>query len=158
MIWKAKKPLIAAMAIAAAMSLSTEAFAQHARCDARARAAANDRVPTGGNVVGGAAAGAVGGAIIGGIIGGGRGAARGAAIGGGAGAVGGAGRSSIQWDRVYRRVYNRCMNRAADVGYGGAGPKPWSPAWYDYCSSKYRTFNPDTGYYFYAPGRQRFCR
>ena len=38
------------------------------------------------------------------------------------------------------------------------GPKPWTPAWYSYCASKYRTFNPRTGYYFYAPGKRRFCR
>lgn len=37
-------------------------------------------------------------------------------------------------------------------------PEPWTPAWYEYCSSKYRTFNPETGYYFYKPGRARFCR
>ncbi len=38
------------------------------------------------------------------------------------------------------------------------GPKPWTSEWYAYCSSKYRTFNPRTGYYYYKPGRQRFCR
>ncbi|MAB00217.1 MAG: BA14K family protein [Stappia sp.] len=37
-------------------------------------------------------------------------------------------------------------------------PEPWTPAWYRYCSSKYRSFNPDTGYFVTYSGRQRFCR
>lgn len=149
-----KRPLVGALALCAVAAVTAEASAQHARCDAYARDVANARTPAGENIVGGAAIGAVGGAIIGGIVGGGRGAATGAAIGGGAGAFGGAGRSSVQWDRTYRRAYRRCMNRRAR----GGAPRPWTAAWVDYCSSKYRTFNPDTGYYFYEPGKQRFCR
>ena len=153
MTTKLKKTLIGAMALAAAGAFTTEAVAQsRAACESYARDYANDVVPTGGNVVGGAAAGAITGAIIGGIIGGGRGAGTGAAIGGGAGALGGAGHSSAQWNRAYRSAYNDCMSRRS------AAPEPWSAAWYDYCSSRYRTFNPDTGYYFYKPGKRRFCR
>ena len=37
-------------------------------------------------------------------------------------------------------------------------PKAWSRSWYRYCSKRYRTFNPRTGYYFYKPGRKRLCR
>ncbi len=39
-----------------------------------------------------------------------------------------------------------------------ARPAPWTPEWYRYCSTRFRTFNPDTGYYFYRPGQARFCR
>ena len=37
-------------------------------------------------------------------------------------------------------------------------PRPWTPEWYDYCMSKYRSFNPETGYYRTYSGRLRFCR
>ncbi|SNY94196.1 BA14K-like protein [Cohaesibacter sp. ES.047] len=39
-----------------------------------------------------------------------------------------------------------------------ARPRPWSGAWYSYCHSKYRSFNPRTGYYTTYSGRKRFCR
>ena len=45
--------------------------------------------------------------------------------------------------RYYRRVYR---------------PVPWTPEWYDYCMRKYRSFNPETGYYVTYSGRLRFCR
>lgn len=44
----------------------------------------------------------------------------------------------------------------APVYYGR--PAPWTPAWYDYCSARYRSFNPHTGYFISYGGRQRFCR
>ncbi|MCX2721854.1 BA14K family protein [Roseibium salinum] len=36
--------------------------------------------------------------------------------------------------------------------------QPWSPAWYQYCSAKYRSFNPSTGTYTTYRGEQRFCQ
>ena len=39
-----------------------------------------------------------------------------------------------------------------------ARPAPWSRAWFDYCYSKYRSFEPQTGYYTTYSGRKRFCR
>jgi len=42
--------------------------------------------------------------------------------------------------------------------YGNVGYQPWSPAWYQYCSSKYRSFNPSTGTYTTYQGEQRFCQ
>ncbi len=36
--------------------------------------------------------------------------------------------------------------------------QPWTPEWYSYCSRKYRSFNPRTGYYTTYSGYQRFCR
>ncbi|WP_420414287.1 BA14K family protein [Roseibium sp.] len=41
---------------------------------------------------------------------------------------------------------------------GPVGYQPWSPAWYDYCSAKYRSFNPQTGTYTTYRGVQRFCQ
>jgi BA14K-like protein len=37
-------------------------------------------------------------------------------------------------------------------------PAPWSPAWYNYCSRRYRSFNPNTGYFLAYSGQHRFCR
>lgn len=41
--------------------------------------------------------------------------------------------------------------------YAG-GPRPWSNDWYAYCASKYRSFNPRTGYYVTYSGDYAFCR
>ncbi len=38
-----------------------------------------------------------------------------------------------------------------------AGFEPWSRAWYDYCSDRYRSFNPNTGTYRGYDGRDHFC-
>lgn len=42
--------------------------------------------------------------------------------------------------------------------HGPVGYQPWSPAWYQYCSSKYRSFNPSTGTYTTYRGVQKFCQ
>ena len=47
--------------------------------------------------------------------------------------------------------------RRAPVVYSYA-PEPWSPEWYAYCDAKYRSFNPDTGYFKGYDGRFHFCR
>ena len=44
----------------------------------------------------------------------------------------------------------------APVYYGR--PAPWTAAWYDYCSARYRSFNPRTGYFTTYRGHKRFCR
>ena len=36
-------------------------------------------------------------------------------------------------------------------------PAPWTPAWYEYCSSRYPSFNPHTGTV-WTHGVQKFCR
>jgi len=38
------------------------------------------------------------------------------------------------------------------------GHTPWTPAWYQYCSGKYDSFNPKTGYYKGYDGQYHFCR
>ncbi len=37
-------------------------------------------------------------------------------------------------------------------------PQPWTAAWYSYCSNRYRSFNPNTGYFLAYSGQYRFCR
>lgn len=37
-------------------------------------------------------------------------------------------------------------------------PRAWSPDWMAYCTSKYRSFNPRTGYYLGYDGDYHFCR
>lgn len=161
---------VAALSILSVMAfLPQDASAQSRRaCDNYARDYANQNTRTGGNVVGGAVGGAVIGGIIGGVTGGGKRIGQGAAIGGGVGAAGGLGKSSVDWDRHYRRAYNRCMR--GEVRFRNAPPparhqparggryERWSPEWHDYCSRKYRSFNPRTGKYTTYGGEQRFCR
>ncbi|MEM1287275.1 MAG: BA14K family protein [Pseudomonadota bacterium] len=38
------------------------------------------------------------------------------------------------------------------------GLQPWTPAWYSYCSQRYRSFNPNTGYFLAYSGNYVFCR
>ena len=40
--------------------------------------------------------------------------------------------------------------------YGGLAP--WTPEWYRYCSARYRSFNPNTGYFVGYDRRHHFCR
>ena len=35
--------------------------------------------------------------------------------------------------------------------------EPWTGAWYDYCSQRYRSFNPRTGTFIGFDGRTHFC-
>lgn len=106
------------------------------------------------------------GAIIGGIVGGGKGAGRGAIIGGSVGAVSGAVASSGERDRIYNQIFDDCM-----AGYTpeparvyseppvyAEAPEPWTDEWYDYCRSKFRSFNPETGRYKTYSGHYRLCR
>ncbi|WP_246479410.1 BA14K family protein [Kaustia mangrovi] len=46
----------------------------------------------------------------------------------------------------------------ARPSYRYGSPEPWTRDWYAYCSSKYRSFEPDTGYYTTYSGYKRFCR
>ncbi|KZL21521.1 BA14K-like protein [Pseudovibrio axinellae] len=39
-----------------------------------------------------------------------------------------------------------------------AAPAPWSPAWFAYCTNKYRSFNPNTGTFRTYSGKDRFCQ
>lgn len=37
------------------------------------------------------------------------------------------------------------------------GYEPWSAGWYNYCSERYRSFNPNTGTYRGYDGQDHFC-
>jgi BA14K-like protein len=41
--------------------------------------------------------------------------------------------------------------------YASYAPPPWTPAWYQYCSSRFATFNPRTGYFIGYDGNPYFC-
>jgi hypothetical protein len=41
--------------------------------------------------------------------------------------------------------------------YQSYGIEPWTGAWYDYCSQRYRSFNPRTGTFVGYDGRTHFC-
>lgn len=153
------KTIATAGAVALLLAVGTTGVsAQSAYCDSVARNYASQNAH-GGEVLGGAIGGAVTGAIIGGIVGGRKGAGTGAAIGGGVGAVGGAANQSQRWQSLYHYAYNDCMAQHAGGPapvYGA--PEPWTPAWYDYCHSKYRSFDPRTGMFLAYSGEYRFCR
>jgi uncharacterized protein YcfJ len=102
----------------------------------------------------GAAAGAVAGGVLGAIIGKGKGKniVGGAIAGTAAGALLGAGSSDRGYinRRAYRKAYNKCMqqNRPVEVDYDSD---------VEYCISKYRSYNPRTGYYRTYSGELRAC-
>jgi len=160
---KLKTFLCGALALTAVGLYSAPASAQrlHAYCDDYARDYAAEYGRGRGRIVTGAGAGAAAGAIIGAIVGGGRGAATGAAIGGGVGAVGGAASKSGRHNKVYQQAYNDCIatnSRQERRRPSRASYEPWSPEWYDYCESRYRSFNSRTGYFTTNSGRQKFCQ
>ncbi len=37
------------------------------------------------------------------------------------------------------------------------GLQPWTGPWYASCSQRYRSFNPNTGYWLHVSGQYRFC-
>jgi hypothetical protein len=40
----------------------------------------------------------------------------------------------------------------------GYGPPPWTPDWYTYCYSRYRSFDPNSGTFVGYDGYEHFCR
>ncbi len=58
--------------------------------------------------------------------------------------------------RYYQPAPRRYYYQPAPRRY--YAPAAWTPAWYRYCSRKYRSFNPNTGYYRPYSGGYRFCR
>lgn len=163
-----KKATVAVIALASVGAMTSAANASR-YCDREARDYADHRAGGGGeDALRGGLLGAIGGAILGGAIDGGRGAGRGALIGGGVGVVGGAVHGSAAWKRAYNRSYRKCVNaqrtrhrnnaRPAKVRRARARPAAWSDEWYQYCAERYRSFNPDTGYYKTYSGRFRLCK
>jgi len=140
--------------------------AQERRCDREAKRFADNRVNRGEAALGSGLGGAAVGAIIGGALGGGKGAGRGAIIGGSTGAVGGALGTGPKWQRVYDRAFNDCMERYEPVRvirepapvYRRAAIEPWTGEWYDYCRTRYRTFNANDGTFRDYDGIRKFCQ
>lgn len=161
-----KTLLCGALALSAVGLYSAPASAQrlHAYCDDYARDYAAEYGRGRGRIITGAGAGAAAGAVLGAIVGGGRGAAKGAAIGGGVGLLGGAASKSRRHNKVYNQAYNDCIatnsrpKRRQPAPVRGVYLEPWTPEWYDYCASRYRSFNARTGYFTAYSGRKKFCQ
>lgn len=64
--------------------------------------------------------------------------------------------SALSQPRYYAPPPPPVYYQPQPVYYGA--PAPWTPAWYSYCSSKYRSFNPSTGTFLGYDGRYHFCR
>ncbi|TYC51361.1 BA14K family protein [Rhodobacterales bacterium] len=52
----------------------------------------------------------------------------------------------------------RYQGQPQRVPYTKTGLAPFTPAWYAYCSRKFKSFNPNTGTYLAYSGKYRFCR
>lgn len=61
-----------------------------------------------------------------------------------------------QPEPVYRRPVRVYRDTAYVDDYAG-GLEPWSAEWYDYCSDRYRSFNPRSGTFVGYDGAEHFC-
>lgn len=146
-----------------------EARSYRASCDAYAkRIAYRQGGGDGANVVGGVVGGAVAGGIVGGIVGNGQGNSigTGALIGGvTGGALGAASGDGRRYDRyAYEEAYSQCMNDRGRTYISQDQPRSrsYSRQRYNsrdvqYCSQRYRSYNPDTGTYLSSSGQYRPC-
>lgn len=155
----------AAVGIAVLAAGAVTASAQDNRYHREAKRYADSRMDRGEAALSSGIGGAAVGAILGGIIGGGNGAGKGAIIGGSTGAVGGALGSGPKWQRLYDEAYEDCMDRYEPVRARApepvyrAGPiEPWTDEWFDWCTSRYRSFNARTGTYTGYDGVKYFCQ
>ncbi|MDQ6436710.1 BA14K family protein [Mesorhizobium sp. LHD-90] len=61
--------------------------------------------------------------------------------------------------RLYREgPVRRYYVREPEVVYATGALEPWSPEWYDYCESRYRSFNARTGTFTGYDGQRYFCQ
>lgn len=157
--------LAAALGAGVVATSVDSAHAQEQRCHREAKRIADSRMNRGEAALGSGIGGAAVGAIIGGVLGGGKGAGRGAIIGGSTGAVGGALGSGPKWQRIYDKAYEDCMDRyepvrarAPEPVYRSGPIEPWTDAWFDWCTERYRSFNPRTGTYTGYDGVKYFCQ
>ncbi len=63
--------------------------------------------------------------------------------------------SAMSQPRYYAPPPPRARYYAPSVSYA---PEPWTPDWYAYCASKYRSFDVNTGMYLTYRGEWRYCR
>jgi uncharacterized protein YcfJ len=114
-----------------------------------------------GDVLAGTAGGAIAGGAIGALVGKGRGKSigKGAIIGGVAGTVLGAGAASGRDGYIDRRAYNRAYRdcREDDVRVDYRPRRGASRDDVEYCSSRFRSYNPRTGTYMTYSGEERSC-
>jgi len=148
---------IALVAFLNTVHMIEAATARSGYCDQQARDYAADRSNIDGNMMRSGTLGALAGAILGGIIGGND------SVDNNTTGVKNADTapSSGNWIENYRYAYNNCLNRndsTRRIVNNNKKHETWSPAWYDYCYKKYRSFNADTGYYRTYSGKLRFCR
>jgi hypothetical protein len=152
--------------------LTTSAFAgPQEYCDAYARDTANRKTGQGGDILVGTIGGEVSGALVGGILE--EEAAsveQGAVIEGAGGTVTGTQTSDENWQRSYDQTFAACMDNyqaeaepveASDEpapAKKSGKPKPGTKAWANYCASRYRSFDSDTGKYKSYSGEWRRCR
>ena len=61
----------------------------------------------------------------------------------------------VYYDPPYREPVRAYPRRVYDEYAGGF--EPWSAEWYDYCSDRYRSFNPRSGTFVGYDGQERFC-
>ena len=164
-IFKWRKTAVVALAMGMTVVAGSALARSPAYCDGYAGDYADSVADRGGEALRGGIGGALFGAGLGAIIDGGRGAGRGAIIGGGVGTFAGAANGSAAWRGAYDRAFDDCMR--SEVRYDGGrsqrprpavAPEPGTPAWYRYCSAKYRSFKPETGYYKGFDGQYHLCR
>ena len=57
----------------------------------------------------------------------------------------------------YRQPRPRPIREYPETVYLDGALEPWSPDWYDYCSDRYRSFNPRSGTFMGYDGQEHFC-
>jgi hypothetical protein len=65
------------------------------------------------------------------------------------------------FDNPYRKPRPRPVRDYYPIPYEGIATygaiEPWTSAWYEYCSDRYRSFKPRTGTYSGRDGQEHFC-
>jgi hypothetical protein len=55
-------------------------------------------------------------------------------------------------------VYQSAPVYAAPEVVYASRPEPWTAEWYAYCDGRYRSFDPNTGYFLGYDGEYHFCQ
>lgn len=61
------------------------------------------------------------------------------------------------YENPYRQPRPRPVRDYPQTVYYGGGLEPWSRGWYEYCSDRYRSFDPQSGTFVGYDGREHFC-
>ena len=61
------------------------------------------------------------------------------------------------YDNYYRKPRPRPVREYPESVYYQGAYEPWSRGWYEYCSDRYRSFDPQSGTFVGYDGRERFC-